>query len=234
MESELRKIRASCTCLDRLLRGGFNRGEITLIYGEAATGKTTTVIQAAISAARMGLKVLYVDSDHSFTQQRFQQIARAEFHRVSEFVMLFLPETFAQQRRLVESFEKYVTPTLGLVVLDSTSSLYRAAFLHAESIFALNRDLSRQMAYLGELCASSRIACIVTSQVHARLTSPLEDIEPVARRTLFHFPRTILRLKNTPRRGIKEFVLERIEGSEIIGESCLVALSDNGLEDVRT
>jgi DNA repair protein RadB len=234
MPSEQRKIPASCFCLDRLLRGGFNRGEISLIYGEAATGKTTTVIQAAISAARMGLKVLYVDSDHSFTQQRFQQIARAEFNRASEFIMIFLPETFAQQRILVESFENYVTPTLGLVILDSTSSLYRAAFLGAESIFTLNRDLSRQLAYLGELCASSRIACIVTSQVHARLSSPLGDVEPVARRALFHFPRTILRLRNTPRPGVKEFVLERIEGSETSGESCPVALSDNGLEEVRT
>jgi DNA repair protein RadB len=234
MSNEQRKIPASCFCLDRLLRGGFNRGEISLIYGEAATGKTTTVIQAAISAARMGLKVLYVDSDHSFTQQRFQQIARAEFNRASEFIMIFLPETFAQQRILVESFENYVTPTLGLVILDSTSSLYRAAFLGAESIFTLNRDLSRQLAYLGELCASSRIACIVTSQVHARLSSPLGDVEPVARRALFHFPRTILRLRNTPRPGVKEFVLERIEGSETSGESCPVALSDNGLEEVRT
>jgi DNA repair protein RadB len=234
MSNEQRKIPASCFCLDRLLRGGFNRGEISLIYGEAATGKTTTVIQAAISAARMGLKVLYVDSDHSFTQQRFQQIARAEFNRASEFIMIFLPETFAQQRILVESLENYVTPTLGLVILDSTSSLYRAAFLGAESIFTLNRDLSRQLAYLGELCASSRIACIVTSQVHARLSSPLGDVEPVARRALFHFPRTILRLRNTPRPGVKEFVLERIEGSETSGESCPVALSDNGLEEVRT
>jgi DNA repair protein RadB len=234
MSNEQRKIPASCFCLDRLLRGGFNRGEISLIYGEAATGKTTTVIQAAISAARMGLKVLYVDSDHSFTQQRFQQIARAEFSRASEFIMIFLPETFAQQRILVESLENYVTPTLGLVILDSTSSLYRAAFLGAESIFTLNRDLSRQLAYLGELCASSRIACIVTSQVHARLSSPLGDVEPVARRALFHFPRTILRISNTPRPGVKEFVLERIEGSETSGESCPVALSDNGLEEVRT
>ena len=148
--------------------------------------------------------------------------------------MLFLPETFSQQRTLVESFENYVTPSLGLVILDSTSSLYRAAFSGAESIFTLNRDISRQLAYLGELCTSSNVACIVTSQVHARLTPPLGDVEPVARRALFHFPRTILRLRNTPRQGIKEFDLERIEGSDTTGESCLVALTDNGLENVRT
>ncbi len=205
-----------------------------MVYGEASTGKTTAVIQAATSATRMGLKVLYVDADHSFTQQRFHQIAGNRSQDASELIMLFLPETFAEQRALVESFEKYVTPSLGLVIVDSMSSLYRAAFSRAESIFTLNRDLSRQLAYLSELSSSDGIACIITSQVHARLTPPTGDIEPVARRALFHFPRTILRLKNTPRQGVKEVDLERIDGADTRGSTCLVALRESGLENVRT
>jgi DNA repair protein RadB len=231
MLTEQDRIPTECDSLDKLLRGGFKRGEIALIYGEAATGKTTAVIQAAVSAAGLGLKVLYVDSDHSFTQQRFQQIAGTESRSQSELIMLFLPETFEEQRTIVESIENYVTPNLGLVIVDSVSSLYRAAFSRTESIFTLNRDLSRQLAYLGELSATSKIACIVTSQVHARLTPPVGDIEPVARRALFHFPRVILRLRNTPKPGVKEFILERIEGSDTRGSSCLVALGQTGLED---
>jgi DNA repair protein RadB len=232
MPAEGDKITTGCPSLDKLLRGGFGRGEITLIYGEAATGKTTTVIQAATSAAGLGLKVLYIDSDRSFTQQRFQQISKRNSQTASELIMLFLPETFAEQRTLVESVENYITPSLGMVIIDSVSSLYRAAFSGTESIFMLNRDLSRQLAYLGELSATGRIACIITSQVHARLAPPVGDIEPVARRALFHFPRAILRLRNTPRQGVKEFALERIEGSDTRGRSCLIALSDSGLEEV--
>lgn len=205
---------------------------MTLVYGEAATGKTTTVIQAATSAAKMGFKILYVDSDHSFTQQRFHQIAGAESERVSELIMLFLPETFSEQRALVESLENYFTPALGLVIVDSMSSLYRAAFSKAESIFTLNRDLSRQVAYLDELSSSRKIACILTSQVHARLTPPVGDMEPVARRTLFHFPRTIVRLRNTPRSSVKEYILERIEGSDVARTSCFIGLRESGLVDV--
>jgi RecA/RadA recombinase len=202
------------------------------VYGEAATGKTTAVIQVATRAAKLGLKVVYVDSDHSFTQQRFQQIAKTDSHIASELIMLFLPETFVEQRALVESLENYVTPTLGLVIVDSMSSLYRAAFSKTESIFSLNRDLSRQLAYLSELSARNKVACIITSQVRARLTPPLGDIEPVARRAIFHFPNTILRIRNTPRPSAKEFVLERIDGSEA-RSSCLVALTEGGLEDVE-
>jgi DNA repair protein RadA len=215
-----------------MLRGGFARGEVALVYGEAATGKTTTVIQAATAAANKGLKVVYIDSDHSFTLQRFDQIAGSRSADISELITLFFPETFSEQRRMVESLENYVTAKLGMVIVDSISSLYRAAFSGANSIFSLNRDLSRQMAYLGELASSHSIACVITSQVHSRLAPPAADIEPVARRTVFHFPRLILRIKNTPKAGVKEFVLERIGGAETARSSCLVNLRESGLVDV--
>jgi RecA/RadA recombinase len=203
-----------------------------LVYGEASTGKTTMAIQAATAAGAMGLKVIYIDSDHSFTQQRFNQIAGTRAGDLSELINLFLPETYAEQRRIVESLENYVTPSLGMVILDSVSSLYRAAFSETSTIFSLNRDLSRQIAYLSELAASHNIACILTSQVHARLKPPVADVEPVARRTLFHFPRLILRMRNTPKSSVKEFVLERINGVDVERSSCLVALKDIGLAEI--
>ena len=202
-----------------------------MIYGEAATGKTTAAIQAAVSCAKMSLKVIYVDSDHSFTQQRFRQIAGSQSKGISELISLFFPETFSEQRALLESLENYVTASLGMVIVDSVSSLYRAAFSDTTSIFSLNRDLSRQLAYLSELASSHHIACIITSQVHSRLTPPMTDIEPVARRTLLHFPRTILRTKNTPKQSVREFVLERIDGSDLTGSNCLVRLQESGLTD---
>ena len=234
MRADHERIPTGCRGLDNLLHGGLAKGELALIYGEAATGKTTTVIQAAVAAAKLGLKILYLDSDHSFTQQRFQQIAGPKAEEISQLILLFLPETFSEQRSIVESLENYVTPTLGLVVIDSMSSLYRAAFSGSESIFSLNRDLSRQIAYLEELTKSRKIACILTSQVHSRLSPPTGDIGPVARRTLFHFPQTILRLRNTPRPNVKEFVLERSGGSDVARSSCLIELGETGLMDVST
>lgn len=226
------KIQVGCPSLDGLLRGGFANGELALVYGEAGTGKTTLVIQAASVCAELGLKVIYVDADHSFTQQRFDQIARGRSARISELITLFFPENFSEQRRVVESLQNYVSSRLGLVVVDSVSSLYRAAFSGADSVFDLNRDLSRQMAYLRELASAHNVACIVTSQVHSRLTPQAADIEPVARRTVFHFPQLILRLKNTPKAGVKEIILERIGGADVVGRgSSVVSLKDAGLTD---
>jgi RecA/RadA recombinase len=215
-----------------MLNGGFNEGDLALVYGEAATGKTTVVIQAAVAAATKGLKVVYIDSDRSFTQQRFNQIAGNRAPAISELVTLFFPETFAEQRRIVESLENYVTSRVGLVVVDSISSLYRAAFSSSYTVFSLNRDLSRQVAYLGDLASSHNIACVITSQVHSRLQPPVADIEPVARRTVFHFPRLIVRIKSTPKPGVREFVLERSDGDDTTRKNCLARLQDDGLADL--
>jgi RecA/RadA recombinase len=231
LSSMHQRIPTGCVGLDEMLQGGFVRGEISLLYGEAATGKTTAVIQTAINAARLGFKVLYLDSDHSFTQQRFHQIAKSDSITASELILLFLPENFSEQRRIIESLESYLTPALGLLIIDSVSSLYRASFSKAESVFTLNRDLGRQLAYLSELSSTGKVACVITSQVHARLTPPMGDIEPVARRALFHFPKTIVRLSSTLRSDVREFRLERLEGADVRA-SHLVALREAGLEDV--
>jgi len=218
--------------LDELLHGGFRKGDLTMVYGEAATGKTSMMIQAATSAGKIGFKAIYIDSDHSFTYQRFNQISGRDADLVSRRISLFFPETFNQQRLLIESLRNYVTPSLALVIVDSVSSLYRSEFTKAESIFTLNRDLGRQIAYLSELSASSDLACVITSQVHARLKPPVGDIEPVARRALFHFPNTIVRIKNTPRAAVKELVVERIEGTDTTRTSCLAMLQERGFVDM--
>ena len=220
-----------CNALDSLLQGGIGRGEITLFYGEAATGKTTVAIQAALAAAMKGLKVLFVDCDSSFTQQRFCQIGGNDARSLSERIILFFPETFEEQRLLVESLDNYMTPNLGLVVIDSMSTLYRAAFPKADSIFNLNRDLTRQLAYLADLTLSKSIACLITSQVHARLKPLGDKVEPVARRALLHFPRTIVRIRSSSDTRVKEFVLERLQGVNI-ERQCLLAITASGLANL--
>lgn len=178
-----------------------------------------------------GFKVLFIDSDNSFTQQRFYQICGSKARSLSERIMLFFPETFEEQRTLVESLNNYVTPSVGLVVIDSMSTLYRAAFSKAGSIFNLNRDLTRQLAYLADLTLSKKIACLITSQVHASFKPSGDQIEPVARRALLYFPGTIIRIRSSPNPRIKEFMLERLKRANV-DRRCLVEITENGLEDI--
>lgn len=207
-------------------------GEIVVVYGEAGTGKTTLAIQTAIEAARRGSKVLYIDTDRSFTHQRFSQLAGDDSDTVSEQILLFFPDTFTAQTSLVESIENYLTASTRLLVVDTITSLYRVSLGPAERTFGLNRELNRQLAYLSEAALRRRLVVLLTSQVHARMDFPFGRIEPVARRTLAHWPRTIIRLRNTREQSKKEIIIERRRGRQTKPLKYLARLSRRGLESV--
>jgi len=225
-------IPSRCEPLDRLLGGGFTVGDLVVIYGEAGTGKTTLVIQTAVEAARRGSKVLYIDADHSFTHQRFMQLAGEDADAVSKRILLFFPETFSAQSSLIENIENYVTASTRLMVVDTVTSLYRVSLGSAERTFSLNRELNRQLAYLSEVALRRKLVTLLTSQVHTRMDFPFGRIEPVARRTLAHWPKTIIRLRNTPDRSRKEIVIERRRGRQAGSLKCLAALTSRGFEAV--
>jgi DNA repair protein RadB len=225
-------IPSRCEPLDALLDGGFAVGEIVVVYGEAGTGKTTLTIQTSVEAARRGSKVLYIDTDHSFTHQRFAQLTGEDSDAVSERILLFFPDTFSAQTSLVESVENYLTKSTRLIIVDSITSLYRVSLGPAQQTFALNRELNRQLAYLSEVALRGKLVVLLTSQVHARMDFPFGRIEPVARRTLAHWPRTIIRLKNTSEQSRKDIVVERRKGRQTGSLRCSAKLTARGFEPI--
>jgi len=58
--------------LNRVLGGGLTKGTLTLIAGEPGIGKSTLILQAAVSMARRGLTVLYVTGEESAEQIRMR------------------------------------------------------------------------------------------------------------------------------------------------------------------
>jgi len=225
-------IPSRCELLDSILGGGFTVGEVVVVYGEAGTGKTTLALQTAIEATRRGSKVIYIDADHSFTHQRFVQLAGEESDAASEQILLFFPDTFQAQTSLIESIESYLTPRTRLVVVDTITSLYRVSLGSAQQTFVLNRELNRQLAYLSEVAVHHKLVALLTSQVHARLDFPFGRIEPVARRTLAHWPHTIIRLKNTSEQSRKDIIVERRRGRQTGPLKCSVKLVARGFETI--
>jgi DNA repair protein RadB len=225
-------IPSHCKPLDDLLGGGFTIGEITVVYGEAGTGKTTLALETAIEAARRDSKVIYVDTDHSFTHQRFVQLAGEDSDAASELILVFFPDTFSAQTNLIESMDSYLTARTRLAIVDSITSLYRVSLGSAQQTFSLNRELNRQLAYLSEVAARRKLVVLLTSQVHARLDFPFGRIEPVARRTLAHWPRTIIRLRNTSEQSRKEIIVERRKGGQTGPLKCSAKLTPIGFEPI--
>jgi len=221
-----------CSSIDKLLNGGFPVDCVSLVYGEATTGKTTLAIQTSIECVRKGFKVIYVDADQSFSHQRLSQVASSDASELGRSIIIFLPETFSDQSSLIEDLENYLTKVTKLIIVDTVTSLYRASLGSAERTFTLNRELNRQIAYLAEIALKYRLCVMLTSQVHSSMDVQGWRIEPVARRILFHWPKVKLFLKPTGKADVKEAILEYPRSSTAEMARCYYTLTEKGFGEV--
>jgi len=215
--------------IDRLLGGGFPLHQISLLYGEAATGKTILSMQCVLEAARKEYKVFYLDSDQSFSANRMERLAGGR--ELAERIVLFRPEDFDEQGRIVENIENLLTKTPTLLVVDSITGLYRGGQVKPEGYFGRDRELNRQLAQLDALGSRFAAWILLTGQVHSSPTGGEWLVEPVATRTLRHWSDLILRLTQTPRPNVRDCFLEKKNGLDVSGNHCPFKITDEGIEE---
>jgi RecA/RadA recombinase len=215
--------------IDKILGGGLPKHRICLLYGEAATGKTILSMQFALEAARNGFKIFYLDSDQSFSPYRVERLADSQ--AVASRIVLFRPEDFKEQGAILDSFESVLTKTPTLLVADSITGLYRAVENGNREFFGRDRDLNRQLANLDSLASRFELWILLTGQVHSAPSRGDWIVEPVATRTLKHWSHLIVRLRQTPRVGIRDCAIEKNSGTDMSGGHCLFRITEDGIED---
>jgi RecA/RadA recombinase len=225
----MERLSSGCTGIDKLLKGGFPLHQLNFVYGEASTGKTVLSVQCAIESATRRFKVFYLDSDGSFTPHRLEHLPVKD--EVAQRIVVFRPEDFRDQVRITETLESLLTKAPAFLVVDSITGLYRAAFGRRTEVFAYNRELNRELAYLADLARRFELGTLLTGEVHSQPGFGEWSVEPVATRTMRHWSRLILRIRPTPRQGVRECLLEKIDGREVSGPRCLFRVSETGVED---
>jgi RecA/RadA recombinase len=218
-----------CHGIDRMIGGGLSLHKVCLLYGKAATGKTILSMQCSLEAAREGCKVFYLDSDESFSANRMERLADRD---LAERIVLFRPEDFDEQGRIIESIEGILSKTPTLLVVDSITGLYRTGRVGSQESFARDRNLNRQIAQLHALSNRSALWVLLTGQVHSSRAGGEWIIEPVAERTLRHWSDLVLRLNQTPRQSVRDCFLEKRNGPEATGSHSLFKITDRGVEDI--
>ena len=59
------------TGLDGALRGGVGLGQVTEFVGAPGVGKTQLCVMLAVQVALAGHHVVYIDTEHAFTPERY-------------------------------------------------------------------------------------------------------------------------------------------------------------------
>ena len=168
---EMAKISAGSHDLNRWLHGGYEDDVISVIYGGSGTGKTNFCLLAAVSQAKKGHKVIYVDTEGGFSSERVKQLAPEHTKETLEHVLLLTPTNFAEQKQAFEKLRIYLKQEVALIVVDGMTMLYRLDFASArekdtQSIQSVNAELVRQLRTLAEIARKRQIPVLVTNQIY--------------------------------------------------------------------
>jgi len=233
VQRTVRLISTGCGSLDKLLNGGLCQGDVTLVYGEAKTGKTSLAIQCVVNATRMGFKAIFIDSDETFFPRRLAQIASCDLNEVAPKITLVKPTTFQEQALAIDRLDAYLTPHVGIVVVDTVTSLYRVEIDELkEKTFGLNRELGRQLACLAQLAKTRKVAVLITSQVRSVFLEGAARVEPVGTRVLRFWSDTVLNLKPADYKNTLKVVLEK-HAQRKCPVNCYASIEEAGLCDYR-
>eukprot|EP00803_Ostreobium_quekettii_P006648 evm.model.scf_534.8 EVM.evm.TU.scf_534.8 scf_534:44241-45458(-) len=74
LQTTSKLLSTGCESLDNLLRGGVRGGHHTELVGPSASGKTQLCLSVALSSARRGSRVVYIDTSNSFSGSRVASI----------------------------------------------------------------------------------------------------------------------------------------------------------------
>lgn len=159
------KVSSGTAVIDKLLEGGYEKGTITTIYGPASTGKTNLCLLCIANSVK-DKKIIYIDTEGSFSVSRFKQICK-NYEEVLERIIFLNPTTYEEQREIFELLKEIVDDKVGLIVFDGVAMLYRLELGKNQDVANINRELGQQLSFLVEVARKKQIPVLITNQVYA-------------------------------------------------------------------
>ena len=227
--------------LDEMLRGGFETGSITELYGEYRTGKSAichtlcVTCQLPINQGGGEGKAIYIDTEGCFRPEKIAAIAE-RFGLNADDVLDNIAvarchNTDHQMQLLIQASAMMAESRYALVVVDSATALFRTDFSGRGELAERQQLLGQFMRSLQSLANEYGVAIVVTNQVVASPDSSMfagDGLKPIGGNIMAHASTTRIKL----RKGRGEERIARVVDSPLIGESDVTfALSAAGVCD---
>lgn len=178
--------------------------ELTTIYGPPASGKTTLATLALIHQALSNKKVVYIDTENSFSIERAKQLS-PKIKNFLKNIILLQPKNFEQQNNFIQNLPK----NISLVIVDTIGYFYRINI--KQDSYKTNKLLDMQLRKLTELTRNNT-PVIVTNQVYSTMDG---NINIVSGNMLKNWTKFLIRLEKEPKRKI---IIEKPKQKEILFE----------------
>jgi len=209
------------TPIDKILNGGIERRVITNIYGPAGCGKTNIALSTLLSAK----KSIYIDTESSFSPERFYQIGGTS--KKMESIILIEPSTWQEQHAEVVNLESKMKG-VELIIIDSIVSLYRLE-LDRENYSVINRQLAMQYALLAKIARDHDIPILVTNQVYS---TGEDTVEMSSRQVARYWSKCIVELKLERKPSHRTAILQK-HRSLPEGKKITFEIKQSGLQESK-
>mmetsp|Transcript_30728 Transcript_30728/g.74881 ORF Transcript_30728/g.74881 Transcript_30728/m.74881 type:complete len:250 (-) Transcript_30728:1679-2428(-) len=229
--------------LDIYLKGGFECGSITELYGENKSGKSQLCHILCVSALKESTlnkspkKVIYIDTEGSFRPERLIEISRA----VGSNIELMLKNIFYAKSANTEQLTYLLTAAATiaaysnviLLIVDSATSLFRTDFTGRGELFLRQSTLTKFLKNLNRIADEFNIAILITNQVVAANLDGnayygQTSIKPIGGNIMGHFTDTRIWLRKSSgnTRTLKIISSPKIPELEIKFRICSGGIND--------
>ena len=214
---------ATNTPMDKLLDGGIESDAISNIYGPPGSGKTNIMLSAALACCESGKKVIYIDTEGSFSLERFEQMGGSGWLKDIKFIQVY---SWSEQIRAVKDLEKVVDKNIGLIIIDSMVALYRLE-MDEKNFQNINKQLATQYSILSRITRTEHIPVIITNQVYNKEG----NIEMTSRTIAKYWSKTLVELRKTEKENHRLAILRK-HRSLPEGRSIEFAITKDGMKQV--
>lgn len=166
---------------------------ISVIYGPGGSGKTTMAMISAIDYLRENKKVLYIDTEQTFSVDRFLQISKDK--KLLDNLLLTRIGSFKEQQMQLNSLYK-IKNNISLIVMDTIGNHYRSLVKSKTDL--ANRMLFSQYKTLKDL--STTVPVLILNQVYENPVT--NEIKMVGGNISTEFADQLIELKQDPRQII--------------------------------
>ena len=172
------KISTGSNALNALIGGGVETQAITEAYGAFGSSKSQLGFQLCVNVQMpperggMGKNAVLIDTEGTFRPERIKQMAEAlgmDPEQVLNNVFAARAYNSDHQILLVEKLGEIIKKNnIGLVVVDSVTSHFRADYLGRGTLANRQQKLNRHLHALQRLADVHNVAIYITNQVMSR------------------------------------------------------------------
>ena len=194
------RLPTTCDGVDKLLAGGIEQGTVSLVYGEAGSGKTSMGLQLSREAIKLypDHVVVFVDTEGLSIERMAQIFGDCDTSKL----LMIRPSSLADlHQTLTNKLETH--DKISLIVVDTINAYVRLSYMKNKGISS--RQFLEMTSILQPLAEKGDYPVLITAQVYEKDG----EIGPYFGKSLMHLSKTIIHLEKTKKPSFRHVRLKK-------------------------